>query len=192
MWSVIGSTSPRPLTLSIFGSCLQPSATGRSFFNSATRTSSRPYFFTQLTLSRHLKPGGWIEVVEMDFASTSDDGSLPADNYITKFQRYCTEATAKFGRRLDIAQRMGPMLAETGFKKLTETPFKLPMGPWPADKNLNAIGYFHREQFLEGVQGMAMGFFTRALGWTREEVEVFLVSVRQDLNNPKYHSYWRT
>lgn len=33
-----------------------------------------------------------------------------------------------------------------------------------------------------------MRLFTNVLGWTREEVEVFLVDVRKDLKNPQIHA----
>jgi hypothetical protein len=81
------------------------------------------------------------------------------------------------------------MLGTANFKEVVKIPFKLPMGPWAADKNLKAIGYFYLEQFLDGLQGMAMGFYTRALGWIPQQVEVFLVDIRKDLKNPKDHSY---
>lgn len=32
-----------------------------------------------------------------------------------------------------------------------------------------------------------MGLFTRSLGWTAEEVELFLVGVRKDLDNSHVH-----
>jgi hypothetical protein len=35
-----------------------------------------------------------------------------------------------------------------------------------------------------------MALFTRALGWTAEEVEVFLVGVRNDMKNPSVHGWW--
>ena len=35
-----------------------------------------------------------------------------------------------------------------------------------------------------------MAIFTRVLGWTKEETDVFLVDVRKDMKNTKYHAYW--
>ncbi|KAH6871066.1 hypothetical protein B0T10DRAFT_568536 [Thelonectria olida] len=32
--------------------------------------------------------------------------------------------------------------------------------------------------------------FTGALGWTQEEVTVFLVNLRKELTDPKIHAYW--
>jgi hypothetical protein len=41
----------------------------------------------------------------------------------------------------------------------------------------------------DGLQGNSMKSFTKGLGWTAEEVEVFLVSVRVSLKNRSVHSY---
>jgi hypothetical protein len=35
-----------------------------------------------------------------------------------------------------------------------------------------------------------MAIFTRILGWTKEETEVFLALVRKDMKDAKIHSYW--
>lgn len=41
-----------------------------------------------------------------------------------------------------------------------------------------------------GLGGISMAIFTRALGWSKEETEVFLVDVRKDLKDTKIHCYW--
>lgn len=142
--------------------------------------------------ARCLKKGGWVEVVEMDIKATSDDGSLPPDNHLTQYLNLLIEAAAKSNRKLDIATDLHGLVTAAGFTDLEETAYKLPMGTWPKSRELKAIGLFHREQFLEGIQGIAMGFFTRSLGWSVQEVEVLLAKVRNDVKNPQYHTYWRT
>lgn len=42
-----------------------------------------------------------------------------------------------------------------------------------------------------GLEGLSMAIFTRALGWSKQETEVFLVDVRKDLKDTKIHSYWQ-
>ncbi|KAI9867345.1 MAG: hypothetical protein M1830_005829, partial [Pleopsidium flavum] len=63
----------------------------------------------------------------MDIKATSDDGSLPEDNYLSKYLKLLTEAAAKGNRRLDIAPHLHEYLQEAGFEEVTETSFKLPM-----------------------------------------------------------------
>ena len=42
---------------------------------------------------------------------------------------------------------------------------------------------------LEVCQGITMNVFTKAWGWSEEEVEVFLVEVRKALRDRKIHGY---
>ena len=46
------------------------------------------------------------------------------------------------------------------------------------------------EDMGSALEGFSLAPFTRVLGWTREEVEVFLVDVRNELRNTKVHAYW--
>jgi hypothetical protein len=41
-----------------------------------------------------------------------------------------------------------------------------------------------------GFEGLSMAVFTRGLGWSKEQTEVFLVGVRKDMKNTKIHCYW--
>jgi hypothetical protein len=43
---------------------------------------------------------------------------------------------------------------------------------------------------MEGLQGISLALFTRVLGWTAEELEVFLVDVRKQFKNKSVHGYW--
>jgi hypothetical protein len=41
-----------------------------------------------------------------------------------------------------------------------------------------------------GASGLSLALFTRALGWSADQVEVFLVDVRKAMRNKAIHSYW--
>jgi len=46
------------------------------------------------------------------------------------------------------------------------------------------------EDIAPSLEGLSYAALTRGLGWSKEEVEVFLTAVRSDLNNTKIHAYW--
>lgn len=48
--------------------------------------------------------------------------------------------------------------------------------------------YFHRD-LQDGLEGLTMKLFTHFLGWSREEVQNFLIDVRKDLQNPDILAY---
>jgi len=44
--------------------------------------------------------------------------------------------------------------------------------------------------FTRGLYGLTVDAFTRLLGWTVEEVQVFLVDVRKDIMDKRVHAYF--
>jgi hypothetical protein len=52
------------------------------------------------------------------------------------------------------------------------------------------IGAFNRFQFEQGVDAFAMAPLTRILGWSTEEVQMFLVDVRKDVVDTNLHSIY--
>jgi hypothetical protein len=50
------------------------------------------------------------------------------------------------------------------------------------------MGAYNLYQRLENLEGLTLALFTRFLGWSREEVFVFLTDVRKDLKNPRIHA----
>jgi hypothetical protein len=46
------------------------------------------------------------------------------------------------------------------------------------------------EDLGNGASGLSMALFTRALGWSQAEVEMFLVDVRRQMRDPAIHGWW--
>jgi hypothetical protein len=43
---------------------------------------------------------------------------------------------------------------------------------------------------IEGVESLTLAIFTRCLGWSAEEVQVFLAQVRKEFKLAKGYTYW--
>ncbi|RMI96584.1 hypothetical protein CDV36_016324 [Fusarium kuroshium] len=127
----------------------------------------------------NLKPGGWIEFQESANTLYSEDGSLAPENPMVQMMDNLILACDKIGRTMDPAPSFQPWAKETGFTELKEKRFKLPIGPWPKDQRLKEIGTLMGKNFYEGVAAFTAVLFTEALGWSREEVELFNASVRE-------------
>lgn len=81
-------------------------------------------------------------------------------------------------------------MAEAGFQDIRVSVYKWPSNDWPNDAKFKELGIWQRENMLYGLEGFSLAPLTRAHGWTREEVEVFLVDVRKDIHNRRIHAYW--
>jgi hypothetical protein len=64
-----------------------------------------------------------------------------------------------------------------------------PIGPWPKDERLNEIGRFSQMVLDQDAEGYIL-FIANTLGWTREEILVYLAMLRREIRSAKHHAYY--
>lgn len=87
-----------------------------------------------------LKPGGWLELQELDNAMCSDNGSLTQDNNMVRMMAGLADASEKTGRLMNPVPRMKDWTERAGFANIQQQRSKLPIGSWPKDARLKEIG----------------------------------------------------
>ena len=121
---------------------------------------------------------------------SSDDNSLPPNSALKAWDKHFFEAGRKFGTDPSSPKNLKRLMEETGFIDVEEHILKLPVGTWPKKPRLKNVGVFERANMVEGISGLSLMLFTRELGWTREEVEVFLVDVRKESCDRNIHAWY--
>lgn len=74
--------------------------------------------------TRHLAPGGWIEIAECKLPYDCDDGTLPSNSYLNQWTDYAIEAGEQSGRPFNITDKIWGWLQESGFERTEERVFK--------------------------------------------------------------------
>ncbi|RMX81812.1 hypothetical protein D0869_06528 [Hortaea werneckii] len=138
-----------------------------------------------------LKPGGWLEAVEMEAHSFCDDDTLPKDSALVKWGHLIHEAFAKMGRPFPRVEEYKRYMEDAGFKNVEFQIMKRPNNDWPRDPRWKEIGKFCCLNYLEGLEGFTIAPFTRVLGWKKEEVDVFLAQVRKEMVSRKIHGWMK-
>jgi hypothetical protein len=77
-----------------------------------------------------------------------------------------------------------------GFVNIVQKVYKWPSNGWPKDAKMKELGIWNYANMGESTSGISMALFTRGLGWSVEELEVFLVDVRREMKSTKIHAYW--
>jgi hypothetical protein len=152
--------------------------------------SRKPGRLLMLVPISHLKPGAYLELQCIYPLLHCDDNSTPPTSNLFLFSQHAREASARMNTLLDAIASYASYMQAAGFENVTETRYKLPSGPWPKDKRMKLIGAFEMHNLLRGLSAMSLRMFNKGYGWTREEIEVFLVGVRRDVQNMHYHTYW--
>ncbi|KAK4449736.1 S-adenosyl-L-methionine-dependent methyltransferase [Podospora aff. communis PSN243] len=139
-----------------------------------------------------LKPGGWLQSFEPSVVWETDDGTLPKDSALYQWGPIFTEWGAKSGRSFTVLEDglQRKAMESAGFVDIDEFNTKQPIGKWPADEALRERGEFVRVWLEQDAEGIVL-FIMGAMGWTREDVMVFLAKFRREVRSGKYRPYFR-
>ncbi|KAL5345672.1 hypothetical protein ACLOAV_009426 [Pseudogymnoascus australis] len=135
------------------------------------------------------QPGGFLELQTLLPDVQCDDRSTPPTSGFPSFAAKIAEATKIAGYSVLEPNKYADYLRDAGFVNIVETRYKLPTSAWPKDKRLKLVGAFQMQSLLEGASGLSLRAFSRAYGWTEEQTDAFLVPMKRDIRNLRYHSY---
>ena len=149
------------------------------------------------TAFKYVKPGGYVECHDYDVTLRCDDGTLPPSdpnaNSPYAFQNWVQLLTAsadRLDRSITFASRMSAWMREAGFVDVEEKVTKIPINPWPRDEKFKQIGAWNEQNWLEGLQAFSYALLgARGLGWTQEQIEVYLIDVRKSVSDRRVHAY---
>jgi ubiquinone/menaquinone biosynthesis C-methylase UbiE len=126
---------------------------------------------------KHIVPGGYLESQELMHMPFCDDGTMKPDWPFLEWSILMDEVSTTAERPLDVARHLKDWYEDAGFVDVQERVFWGPIGTWPKDHDLKALGRWWQENLLMGLQGFSLGYFSRVLRWTAEEVEVCSCSI---------------
>lgn len=146
-----------------------------------------------------LRPGGWFEWHEIDMRIRCDDGSIPPHDpdsdtlgeYAPNDWVDLSERAAhknEHPRKFLIAHELADLMSEVGFVDVEDRVKKVPLNEWPEDPRQRNLGAWNERNWLDGLAAWSYKPFL-TLGWSKPEIEVFLVSVRKCISDRKYHGY---
>ncbi|KAF5710362.1 hypothetical protein FMUND_9564 [Fusarium mundagurra] len=112
----------------------------------------------------NLEPSGYLEMQDLTYPITCDDGTLPPDCEVLRSGLLSIEASAKAGRAINLAPKYKSFLEKAGFVDVVEKQFKWPINEWPKDKHYKELGKWSYANINSGLEGLLLGLFTRFLG----------------------------
>jgi len=113
----------------------------------------------------HMRPGGWIKIVEQGVYPRCDDGSMPNDHFYHTWGQTVIALGEKFGKSFAIWDEARERLERAGFVDVVEVEYKWPMNGWPAkDRKAKDIGRWNQLRLHEGVEGFMLRLLTQVGG----------------------------
>lgn len=139
----------------------------------------------------HLRPGGWMEWQDYYAEIQCVDDTMKG-TALERWNKLYVEGGKKLGRDMLAPRRYKGMMEAAGFTNVTEERLVIPGNAWPRGKDQKKLGLWQMTNFLDGIHAVTMTIFTKGLGMAREEVELLLVDVRNDIKNLGVHFYFLT
>ncbi|KAJ9143406.1 TAM domain methyltransferase [Pleurostoma richardsiae] len=134
----------------------------------------------------HLNPGGWVEFTEWIVLLQSPNHSFDG----TAFHKWnLTTGLDKLGSSLYYPKEYKSLLRKAGFERITETKNAAPTNACYPGKRIEKVGSLMTANWNAIIEPLTMPVFTGALGWTQEQVKSFLVDVRKEIGDTRYHSF---
>lgn len=91
-----------------------------------------------------LKPGGYVELSELDLDPGPAEPDMPYPPCIEKWFSTQGRILKTQGLNMRIASTFKQMVIDAGFEAVVEEIRDVPWGQWPEEENLKMIGYWHR------------------------------------------------
>ena len=145
----------------------------------------------------NLKPGAWLEAQEYEawLQKIGDPEGKTIPN-INKWQGGVDEASTKLGRRFNLATQLKQKLINAGFVNVHDDVYpvcheysiknlgsfcQVPLGTWPKDKKLKALGMYQKEHMILAVEAFTLALFTRVLNWSFEECQILIAETKNEI-----------
>lgn len=119
----------------------------------AGSVSSFPALFSKALDS--LNPGGWFEIQDICLPLRSDDGTVPRDCALSRWEGMFMEGLEKgLGRSWNWATKYKAWMEEAGFEAVEEFVFKWATNTWPKDPAMKEIGGLNLVNCASGLEGL--------------------------------------
>ncbi|KAI9823811.1 MAG: hypothetical protein M1826_007632 [Phylliscum demangeonii] len=127
---------------------------------------------------RHLRPGGYLELIEFDHAQTAKP--IP-DSYTAIFVAAVRQAAEQAGRPWSVAHLARGVLESVGFEEAKRLTMDIPMGTRDVDPSQKTIAKLWMICILESLEAGSLRLLTRELGWEPDQVRDVCRKVRREL-----------
>jgi len=98
-------------------------------------------------------------------------------------------AAQNLGLNLEASNTFSTLLEAAGFVDIQSETFAWPLSRWPREQNMKEMGRWAQHNFLQGLSGFSLAYFTRGLGWQQPQVEELVEKVREQTLSRRSHIY---
>lgn len=133
---------------------------------------------------KHLKAGGYIEVVDNDMTANIvqfRDRKVQGNSYYQILVEAMSSATKEKGYPPPQEHLKPSMLLEAGFVDVRVFEIAVPVGTWPQEPRQRTLGKLTLVVLLEGLEAKCLRLLTSTGKWTADEVRDLIEKAKQEI-----------
>ena len=132
-----------------------------------------------------LRPGALLEMQEHDAWISTIEQEMPL--WIADWNVTLNEASASFGKYLNVANNHVNWMREAGFVEVEDRVYKIPIGTWARDRK--ELGRIHLAEMLDAVEPYTLALYTNILGKSLDETKITIEMVKKEFCTKRFHLY---
>ncbi|KAI0016154.1 methyltransferase LaeA [Xylariomycetidae sp. FL0641] len=139
---------------------------------------------------KHVKPGGGIEHVDIDFRPHTDTNVLPESSKLLRWSNLMHEAMAAEGKPLHFEKDEHiKMLEVAGFDDVACAAKRLPFNAWSTEAHEKMVGRWFHIGFLRGLEAMSLAPLTRRWRMSYDEIMQLVREVQEEIGVKEQRAY---
>ncbi|KAL4897926.1 S-adenosyl-L-methionine-dependent methyltransferase [Aspergillus ambiguus] len=140
-------------------------------------------------IKRVLRPGGWVQLVEIYFNVQSDNGSITERNALRQWSAHYLGCLGE-AKDLRVGTRLRNLLIAGGLTEVDARMIPLPFSAWSNDPRMREIGMMNRDNIQSLLSSMALYPFTHRLRMGIDQFESLMARARREADTPNLKAYF--
>ncbi|KAL0632401.1 hypothetical protein Q9L58_008724 [Maublancomyces gigas] len=138
---------------------------------------------------KHLKPGGYIDICELEMHLSSDDGTAHPGLDLSKYCELLNKAAAVLGQDFETITNLKPLIERAGFVNVRHEKMRLPLGTWPVDPKQKIIGAYVLITIESGFEACGLRLLTCVLDMDQASFAVLTERAKKNAYDRNIHGY---
>ncbi|KAE8377638.1 S-adenosyl-L-methionine-dependent methyltransferase [Aspergillus bertholletiae] len=140
-------------------------------------------------IKRALKPGGWVQLVEIYFNVQSDNGSITDQHALRQWSTQLMGSLEEV-KDLRVGTRLRNLLTAAGLTEVDARMIPLPLSAWSNDPRMRDIGTANRENIKKLLPALGLYPFTQRLRMDPEQFEEMIARAQQEADTHSLKAYF--
>ncbi|KAJ5124011.1 uncharacterized protein N7515_007836, partial [Penicillium bovifimosum] len=138
---------------------------------------------------RVLKPGGWVQMVEIYYNVQSDNGSITDEHALRRWStQYLRSLEDK--KDLRVGTKLRTILTEAGLVEVDAKMIPLPLSAWSTDPRMQEIGRHNRGNIHQLLRSLALYPLTQRLHMSAAAFDSLINEAQQEAADPRLKAYF--